>query len=247
MSINAVLEENGLRANPESLLESKYNFEETKSNLQIKENSFEELCKKTFQMYKAEEVVLSFNGGKDSTVVLHMLARFFQKDHNLKHLKILALFITDPDGFSEIDEFVNDCSKLYNIELIKMEGTIKQALERMCRERPLIKAVFMGSRRTDPHCEHLKTMQPTDPGWPALMRINPILDWTCRDIWQYIYVYDVAYCILYEKGFTSIGNKKNTKPNPYLQVAESTTGRVLNYRHAHDLLDNDNLERAGRV
>uniref|UniRef100_A0A1A9VDI9 FAD synthase n=1 Tax=Glossina austeni TaxID=7395 RepID=A0A1A9VDI9_GLOAU len=147
-------------------------------------------------MYRAEGVMLSFNGGKDSTAVLHKLARFFRKDHNLKHLKILALFITHPDGFSEIDEFIDNCSKLYNIELIKMEGTIKQALERMCRERPLIRAVFMGSRQPDPHCQDLKLMQPNDPGWPALMRINPILEWTRRDIWQYISSYMTTMMII---------------------------------------------------
>uniref|UniRef100_A0A1A9WTY7 FAD synthase n=1 Tax=Glossina brevipalpis TaxID=37001 RepID=A0A1A9WTY7_9MUSC len=248
MSMNAKdSQEHCLTAKPELLLASKCSFEEMKRKVEINEQSLEELFKKVFQIYKAEEVVLSFNGGKDSTVVLHMLNRFFQKDHNLNRLKILTLFITDPDGFSEIDEFVNDCSKLYNIEMIKMEGTIKEALERMCIERPLTKAVFMGSRRTDPHCQDLKAMQQTDPGWPPLMRINPILDWTCRDVWQYIYVYDVPYCILYQKGFTSIGNKKNTKPNPYLRVIESTTGHVLDYRPAHELLDNDNLERAGRI
>lgn len=248
MSMDIDPQEHRPGAEPELLLVPKYyKFEEIKSKVEAKEQPLEELFNKTFQMYKAQEVMLSFNGGKDCTVTLHMLDRFFQKNHCLKHLKIPTLFITDPDGFPEVEEFVHDCAKLYNIELIKMSGTIKEALEKICKEKPLIRAVFMGCRRTDPHCQDLKVMQPTDPGWPPLMRINPILDWTCRDVWQYMYVYNVPYCILYQRGFTSIGNKKNSKPNPYLRVIESTTGRVLDYRPGHELLDNDNLERAGRV
>lgn len=79
------------------------------------------------------------------------------------------------------------------------------------------------------------------------MRINPILDWTCRDVWQYMYLYNVPYCSLYQKGYTSIGNKKNTKPNPYLRVIDETTGAIVAYRPGHELIDNDDLERAGRV
>lgn len=86
----------------------------------------------------------------------------------------------------------------------------------------------------------------TDSGWPPLMRINPILDWNCRQVWQYIYFYKVPYCKLYENGYTSIGNTKNTKPNPFLRIIDVTTGKTVAYRHGHELLDNDELERAGR-
>lgn len=87
----------------------------------------------------------------------------------------------------------------------------------------------------------------TDSGWPPLMRINPIIDWKCRQVWQYLYLYNVPYCKLYQKGYTSIGNKKNTKPNPYLRLIDVSTGKVVDYRHGHELLDNDELERAGRI
>lgn len=86
----------------------------------------------------------------------------------------------------------------------------------------------------------------TDANWPPLMRINPIVDWNCRQIWEYIYLYNVPYCTLYQKGYTSIGNKKNTKPNPYLRLIDCRTGSVVDYRPGHELLDNDELERAGR-
>ena len=40
-----------------------------------------------------------------------------------------------------------------------------------------MKAVFVGTRRTDPHGENLKHFDPTDAGWPAFMRVHPVIDW----------------------------------------------------------------------
>jgi hypothetical protein len=37
----------------------------------------------------------------------------------------------------------------------------------------------MGSRNTDPYCSQLSEFSPSDinKGYPAFMRINPIIDW----------------------------------------------------------------------
>ncbi|XP_037809231.1 probable FAD synthase [Lucilia sericata] len=235
------------KINQKDMVDFKYqHFEDVEEGIKEKEKDILEIMHKVFQLYKPDEILLSFNGGKDCTVVLHMLHKFFQNNACLKNIKIPTLYITDPDAFEEIDQFVNDCQNLYNIDIIKKKGPIKEALKELCNDNPKLKAVFMGCRRTDPYCKDLKVMQMTDSGWPPLMRINPIIDWKCRQVWEYIYLYNVPYCKLYQKGYTSIGNKKNTKPNPYLRLIDVTTGKVVNYRHGHELLDNDELERAGR-
>lgn len=86
------------------------------------------------------------------------------------------------------------------------------------------------------------SFQPTDRGWPALMRINPMLDWNCDNVWEYLLKMKVPYCSLYDRGYTSIGNMKNTLPNPNLEV-KTNPGT---FRPAYEMLD-DALERAGRV
>lgn len=126
------------------------------------------------------------------------------------------------------------------------KGNLKSTLESVLKENQQLKGCLLGSRRTDPYCGELKPFQKTDRGWPELMRINPLLDWTCGDIWSYLLNNRVPYCKLYNEGYTSIGDTTNTIPNPHLKVEDSVTGDI-SYRPAYELKDADGLERAGRT
>ena len=53
----------------------------------------------------------------------------------------------------------------------------------------------------------------SSPGWPAFMRVNPILEWSYSDVWNFLRVTQVEYCLLYDKGYTSIGNTADTSAN----------------------------------
>lgn len=87
--------------------------------------------------------------------------------------------------------------------------------------------------------ENLHEVQATDNGWPKFIRINPILNWSYSLIWEYIDKYEIDYCKLYNQGYTSLGSRLKTLPNPKL-VTENGT-----FLHARALKD-ATFERLGR-
>ena len=110
-----------------------------------------------------------------------------------------------------------------------------------------MEAIFLGTRRCDPHGAALSYFSKTTEGWPPMMRVNPILDWTYSDVWDFLCSLEIPYCNLYNRGYTSIGGMSDTCPNPLLLLLDqkiSHTEKI--YRHAK-WLDDETKERCGRT
>ncbi|XP_072940208.1 FAD synthase-like [Epargyreus clarus] len=204
-----------------------------------------QVLKNCFKKYKLEEVFLSFNGGKDCTVLLDItllvLQEMYERDDIANDLKVVYIRTKGP--FKEIEEFVQEIKKIYGVKLIVSEGDMKKTLQKLLVEDPKLKACLMGTRRTDPHSENLRFMQKTDPSWPQIVRVSPLLNWSYHQIWKYIFVHKVSYCSLYDVGYTSIGSTEDTSPNPALLYKDARDRCV--YAAAWRLVD-PALERAGR-
>ncbi|GAB0091565.1 FAD synthase [Sergentomyia squamirostris] len=217
-------------------------------SLQQKLQQTQEIFRRAFQEYRPDQIFLAFNGGKDCTVLLHLVLDHL-KNEGISQSGLQCWYFRPDDPFEEVEEFVIFSEKVYNIEIRSVHGTIREALEKICNVqedtgKEQLKACLMGSRRTDPHCSNLDHFQRTDAGWPDLMRISPLLDWTCNDVWEYLQKNSVAYCKLYDVGYTSLGGTTNTAPNPNLRYVDPKTGEIK-YYPAY-CLRNDGMERAGR-
>ncbi|XP_059048317.1 FAD synthase-like [Achroia grisella] len=205
----------------------------------------ETIIKQCFKQYKLNEVFLSFNGGKDCTVLLDITIKLLRNIYKCedigKDLKVVYIRTNDP--FNEIEEFVKLIEEHYSVRLNVVNGEMRTSLQRILDEDDSLKACLMGTRRTDPFSQDLKFMQHTDHNWPSILRVSPLLNWSYQHIWSYLINQKVPYCSLYDKGYTSIGSTKNTWPNPALAYKDHCG--CLSYLPAWRLSD-ATLERAGR-
>ena len=150
------------------------------------------------------------------------------------------MYIVSPHPFAEVDDFVNESSQNYHLDLARYSNTMREAFAAYLSDHPKVKSIFVGTRRTDPHGVDLKFFDPTDRGWPAFMRIHPVIDWHYAEVWTFIRELEVPYCDLYDKGYTSLGGTTDTHPNPALRDDEREA-----YRPAYEL-EMDEEERLGR-
>lgn len=118
---------------------------------------FSQVLAKLLDSYEQDEIFLSFNGGKDCTVLLHLLCSLYSKKYPDRSL--LCLYIQSNDPFDEIEVFVKSCADRYNITVEVVNGDTKTALAEICRQRSHLKACVMGCRRTDPYCGNLNALQ----------------------------------------------------------------------------------------
>ena len=176
---------------------------------------------------------------------------------------IPAIYAQPPHPFSSVESFVESSSRLYHLALTRCitappAKTIRSAFASYLDLHPQIRAIFVGTRRTDPHGASLTHFDKTDHGWPDFMRIHPVVDWHYAEIWAFIRHLGIDYCPLYDEGYTSLGGTDDTHPNPMLlrkTSASASNGgggsrngdssQKKSYRPAYELMDDDE-ERLGR-
>ncbi|KAI9821777.1 MAG: 3'-phosphoadenosine 5'-phosphosulfate sulfotransferase [Pycnora praestabilis] len=202
--------------------------------------------REALERYSLEELSLSYNGGKDCLVLLILfLAALAKYPHKLPP-QIQSVYIVSKHPFTEVDEFVDKSSQTYALDLARYVKPMKYGFEEYLQDKPTVKAIFVGTRRTDPHGAKLTFFDQTDHGWPSFMRIHPVIDWHYAEIWTFIRRLEIPYCSLYDMGYTSLGGTTDTHPNPALRSTVLNEGQDSKmYRPAYELVE-DEEERLGR-
>ncbi|XP_022888661.1 uncharacterized protein LOC111404139 isoform X2 [Olea europaea var. sylvestris] len=194
------------------------------------------VIQRALALYSFEEVAFSFNGGKDSTVLLHLLRAGYYlytsgKYHSIGDpddceitFPIRIIYFESPSAFPEINSFTYDTATAFKLQMDIIRLDFKSGLEALLKAKP-IRAIFLGVRIGDPTAVGQEQFSPSSPGWPPFMRVNPILDWSYS--------------------YTSIGSIHDTVPNALLSIGNYNNSEIK-FKPAY-LLPDGRLERAGRI
>lgn len=212
-----------------------------------------ETLESALRLHTPENICVAFNGGKDATVVLHLtLAAIAHHVYScapsatsgpLTKLNCLYLAGSPGENFEQVDTFVQQTvAATPALNCVTVPLGIRQGSAEFVKTRAGICAFVMGTRRTDPYSGTLERFEPSSPDWPSFMRVNPILDWTYNQIWNFLLTFEIPFCSMYSHGYTSIGSVNTTRPNPMLcQKVDSKE----TFQPAW-MLEDEALERAGR-
>ncbi len=186
----------------------------------------ENFIRQTIAAYKGKTILVSFSGGKDSTVTSHLVM------NGLGRSDILHVFadttIEFPDTYKYIKEFqqehpltpfVQSSSKLNFFETAETIGPPSRILRWCCtthKTNPLAKLIdsmspdqgvltFDGVRRAE------STRRSNYPRISNKHKISrellarPILHWSDLQVWLYILFHDLSFNQAYKKGFRRVG------------------------------------------
>lgn len=200
-------------------------------NLNKKITKAVEIIKKINLKYPPEKVAVAWTGGKDSTVLLHLV----QKALNGK-IHFPVFFNDSTMEFPEVYQFIEKLTGDWNLnltvfkhskkELKNFAQATKEEQKRLSREmkvnsikRALQKyqfAVFMAAIRWDEH--QARAREKHFSPRKGHLRVHPILQFTEKDIWDYINKERVPYVSLYDQGYRSLGE------TPFTQKAKIGQG-----------------------
>lgn len=177
------------------------------------------LIKWVSRKYKKDNVAVAWSGGKDSTVLLHIIVSLYNNKVPFK------VFFADSNLDSPgVSDFIKKVSRLWSLKLnreivvdkkgadliskekskekiyIKIEEAFSKSLLKTIKKEK-IKVMFWGTLFHD-HNNRQKDFFSKKHG--ALF-VFPLLHFEEKDIWRYIYENKVPYMDLYLKGYRGLG------------------------------------------
>lgn len=164
---------------------------------------------------KPEEVNILWSGGKDSTVILHLIKRLYG------NVPYRVTFSDCGYEYDEVYAFIKQLTSQWELRLEKIPYGSARAIEqyeksggnrrtiltweRSRASREYIQThgitlTFSGIR----WYEHFHNIRHFKRTYAGITLLYPILHWTQDDVWRYIREYNVPYLPLYDRGFTHV-------------------------------------------
>jgi len=202
-------------------------------SLTTKTNKAKKIIQKAANSWPTENIAIAWTGGKDSTIILHMVREMFG------NIPFPIMFNDSTLEFPEVYDFINEYKAKWNLNLLwikhipedleayekSTETEEKMEIMRIAKihainhtvEKHDIKA-FISGIRWDEHPDRGKETFISKRDTHT--RIHPILHFTLDDVWEYIKTHNVPYVSLYDQGYKSLGEAPFTKPAPHKDAPE---------------------------
>jgi len=196
-----------------SILNEKVDLKVLVESLNFKEKveRSKALIKEAYALY-GDSLVVANSLGKDSVLVWDLAKRVNPKIRGFivttrfKPLKTIEFMNEEVKRYPELKVYQSDAEipeKLYETkpdkccDVLKVEP-VKRAIEDMD-----VKCWVTGLRCTEGRTRtDYKEVEERDKG---LIKLNPILIWKEREVWQYLALYNVKTNPLYKEGYRSLG------------------------------------------
>ena len=159
-----------------------------------------------------ESLVVANSLGKDSVAVWHLAKRVNPKikgfivTTRFKPKETKKFMEEEVSRYPELRVFENKAKipdKLYQTDPNKCCDILKVQPTRQAIEEMKVECWVTGLRCTEGRTRtEYKEVEERDKG---LMKLNPILIWKEREIWQYLALYEVPVNPLYKEGYRSLG------------------------------------------
>ena len=171
----------------------------------------EEIARKVIKITYNRKAGIFWTGGKDSTVLLHLIKDLYHKAKNP------VIFLDSGIEFQEIYEFVDKIKAVWNLNLhtfsYKAKTADKARLNKIKAINEAIKKLkleqaYIGIRGDECKARSEATFLELKND---CFRVHPLLAFTEKNIWDYIWENDVPYCDLYDKGYRSLGEEPFTE------------------------------------
>lgn len=154
---------------------------------------------------------LAFSGGKDSVVILDLTKRSSVSFEPHYHYTTV-----DPPELTRFireryPEITWDRPKESMFRLIEKKGFPPSRQIRYCCEKlkeyggEKGQIIITGVRWEEGISRSKREIFHPDTRGKPVSYLNPIIDWTSKEVWEYIKKYSLPYCPLYDEGFDRIG------------------------------------------
>jgi phosphoadenosine phosphosulfate reductase len=200
-----------------------------------------QLIREVVEKFGQSKLLVFWTGGKDSTLLLYLFREEFGGE-----IPSPVFFSDSTIEFPEVYQLIEQLTQDWNLNLVveqpeekelaqltQARGEEKRKILGSIREKGLqravkkyqAKAVMVAIRRDE---DKAYAQEESFSKKKAYTQVNPLLEFSEDEVWQFIRANQVPYCSLYDQGYQSLAKVPLAKPELSEDEKEEIKERLRN-------------------